>query len=112
MSRKSNYSVHHNIPITYKDEFIHPEEANDRRNKTLVKDKRHIHHHAINNADTPAMQMMRDVEFNMKVLKKEFIKDLIEVFEKHVGNYYIFETRIQEEIGRLFELEDAFNRKK
>ena len=69
-----------------------------------------MHHHAIHNADTPIMQMMRDVEFNIKVLKKEFAQDLIEVFEKHIGNYYIFETRIQEEIGRLFELEDTFTK--
>ena len=110
MSRKSNYSVHHNIPITYKSDFVHPEEVNDQRNKTLVKDKRHIHHHAINGADTPAMEMMNKIKFNMKILEEEFARDLIEVFEKHIWHYYIFETRIQEELWRLFELENAFTK--
>ena len=53
---------------------------------------------------------MKTTEFNMKVLKEEFVQDLIAVFEKHIGNYYIFETRIQEELGRLFELEDTFTK--
>ncbi len=110
MTHKINYSTHHNIPVKYREDFINPEDVNDKRNKTVVKDKWHMHHHAINGADTPAMELMWDVKFNLKVFTQEFVKDLIEVFEKHIWNYYIFETRIQEELGRLFELEDAFNK--
>ena len=58
------------------------------------------------------MTIMNDVMFNIAVLKKEFVEDIIAVLEKHVWNYYIFETRIQEEIGRLFELERVLNSKK
>lgn len=110
MTHKSGYSTHHNIPFKYKKDFVHPEEVNDKRNKTVVKDKWHVSHHAVNWADTPAMEMMNKIKFNLKVLQEEFAKDLIEVFEKHIWHYYIFETRIQEELGRLFELEDAFNK--
>lgn len=110
MTHKTSYSTHHNIPAKYKEDFVNPDDVNDKRNKTVVKDKWHVHHHAINGADTPVMQLMGDTEFNLKVLKQEFVKDLIEVFEKHIGHYYIFETRIQEELWKLFELEDAFTK--
>ena len=112
MSHKSNYSTHHNIPQKWKDDFVHPNDINDSRNKTIVKNNWHAHLHWKDGADTPAMILMNDIEFNIKVLKKEFVKDLIEVLEKHIWNYYIFETRIQEEIWKLFELEKTFTHKK
>lgn len=112
MSHKSNYSTHHNIPQKWKEDFVNPEEINDKRNKTVVKNNRHAHLHWKDWADTPVMILMNDVLFNLKVLKKEFAKDIIDVLEKHVWNYYIFETRIQEELWRLFELERAFTHKK
>lgn len=112
MSHKSNYSEHHLIPQKRKENFVNPQEVNDKRNKKIVKNNRHAHLHWKDWADTPAMVIMSDVMFNMAVLKKEFAEDIIAVLEKHVWNYYIFETRIQEEIGRLFELERAFTHKK
>jgi hypothetical protein len=48
MTHKSGYSTHHNIPFKYKKDFVHPEEVNDKRNKTVVKDKWHVSHHAVN----------------------------------------------------------------
>ena len=45
MSHKSNYSTHHNIPQKWKEDFVNPEEINDKRNKTLVKNNRHAHLH-------------------------------------------------------------------
>lgn len=112
MSRKNNYSEHHIIPQKWKEDFVNPNDINDSRNKTIVKNNWHAHLHWKDGADTPVMIIMNDIKFNLKVLKTEFAKDLIEVLEKHIWNYYIFETRIQEEIGRLFELENYFNHKK
>jgi len=112
MSHKSNYSEHHLIPQKRKQDFVNPQEINDKRNKKLVKNNYHSHIHWKDWADTPAMVIMNDVMFNIEVFKKEFAKDILAVLEKHVWNYYIFETRIQEEIWRLFELERVLNSKK
>lgn len=112
MSKKNNYSIHHLLPQKWKDDLINPSNINDDRNKVLIKNSLHWHIHWKDNADTPAMIIMNDIKFNLNILKKEFAKDLIDVLEKHIWNYYIFETRIQEEIWRLFELEGYFNHKK
>ena len=112
MSHKSNYDIHHKIPQKWKKDFEHPEEINDPRNKKSVKKPWHVHKHWKDGADTPVMTMMEEVKFNLSVLQDDFAKDILEVFQKHYWKYYIFETHIHEELGRLFELEDAFRHKK
>jgi hypothetical protein len=44
------------------------------------------------------MTLMEDTKFNLSILKREFVSDLIAVFEKHFGHYYQIETHIQEEL--------------
>lgn len=112
MSKKSGYSTHHKLAQKWKKDLVHPEDINDKRNKVLLPNNVHTHIHWKDGADTPAMVCMNDVIFNIDIFKKQFVKDIIDVFEKHMGNYYIYETMIQEEIGRLFELEKAFNKRK
>lgn len=112
MSHKSNYDIHHLLPQKWKNELTHPEDINRKENKKCVKKNRHIHKHWKDDADTPAMVMMEEVKFNLPILKEEFARDLIAVFNKHLGDYYIFEAEIQEEIWKLFDLVDTFNHKK
>lgn len=98
MWKKSGYSVHHIIPTGVGWPNI-PE------NKVTIKDTKHVHHHAIFNADSPAMQLMDVIEFNKKIWNKKFIEDLLEVLENHMYSYYNIEVDIQEEIGKLLMLE-------
>lgn len=112
MSHKSNYDIHHLLPQKWKDNLTNPEDINRKENKKCVRQNRHIHKHGKDNADTPAMVMMEEVRFNLPILKEEFARDLIEVFNKHLWDYYIFEAEIQEEIWKLFDLVDTFNHKK
>jgi len=106
------YSLHHLIPKKYKDDLEHKEDINRKENTKLVKNTWHTHKHWKDGADTPAMTLMEDTRFNLSILKREFVADLIEIFEKHFWHYYIIETQIQDELGKLFELESEFNRKK
>jgi len=106
------YSIHHKIPKKYKNQLEYPEEINCDANTQLVKNTWHTHKHWKDGADTPAMTLMEDTKFNLSILKREFVSDLIAVFEKHFGHYYQIETHIQEELWKLFELESAFNSKK
>ena len=100
MWRKSGYSVHHLIPTGVWWPNI-PE------NKTLIKDNKHIHHHAIFNADSPAMQIMEVLKFNKKVRNPEFAKEIINVLDKYLYNYYNIEVEVWEELGKLLDLEQT-----
>lgn len=106
------YSQHHKIPQKYKNELAHPEEINCKENVEPVKNTKHWHIHWLHWADTPAMIIMEDTKFNLSIFAKPFIKDIIDVLEKHFWHYYVIETHIQDELGKLFELENAFNHKK
>lgn len=109
---KNWYSRHHLIPKKFSNDFEDKDDVNSKTNIKVIRNNEHIHLHWLHNAATPSMQLMNTIEFNMKVLKKEFIADLIDVLERHYGNYYEIKVYIQEELWKLFELEKNFTNKK
>lgn len=105
MSKKSNYSEHHLIPLWAWWPNI-PE------NKQLIKDNLHVNWHRIfSNAETPQQQLIRVLEFNKKILNDEFVKELINVLDKYINNYYKIETEIEWELWSLFKLEQEYFKK-
>lgn len=102
MWKKSNYSIHHLIPIWAWGPNI-PE------NKQLIKDNLHVNWHRIFwNAETPQQQIIRVLEFNKKILSDEFVKELLKVLDRYLYNYYKIETNIETEIGSLLRIEQEY----
>lgn len=100
---KQQYSVHHIVPRSQR--ANETESFNIEENKIVLKDKKHMHIHALFDNDTPVMQLIDVLLLNRKMLNDKFVKDIIAVLEKHVWDYYIVPNYIKDELGKLFLLE-------
>ena len=102
MWKKSNYSVHHIIPVWAWWPNI-PE------NKITIKDKTHVNWHRIfNDAETPQQQLLHVLNFNKQILNDEFVRELLKVLDKYIYNYYKIETHIVSELWSLLEMEKEY----
>lgn len=101
MWKKSNYSVHHMIPVWAWWPNI-PE------NKITIKDKTHVNWHRIFDAKTPVEQLIHVLTFNEQILDDKFVKELLRVLDGYIYNYYKVDAKISSELWDLLNIEKKY----
>ena len=106
---KQQYSEHHLIP-RFNDDWS--KFTSKKLNRQTIKDSTHVNWHRIFNAETPQQQLLHVLSFNKKILNDDFVKELLNVLDKYIYNYYKIETHITSELWSLLEVEKEYYKNK